>query len=219
VGLGLVDRSQRQLKATKERAERIYRDRARLSHRPRYANGVVSVQRHTAAPWWSRLALQKGVGGSIASLEQCHSSESKDFMVTFPASITNALDKANGSHASYYLSEDREGKAPRFSAELGCSRRTEDCGALETLMQRCAASPPQVLRTKGCRGDCGGNAPSANDSKFENSAQSRARARALVAGTCGHGQTLLVARSSLAWANARSQDRWSNYQNTVAAKV
>jgi hypothetical protein len=46
---------------------------------------------------------KKAVGESIASLEQCLSSGSKDFMISFPASITKALDKANGSHASYYL--------------------------------------------------------------------------------------------------------------------
>ncbi len=48
---------------------------------------------------------KKAVSESIASLEQCLASGSKKgFVIAFPASITQALDKANGTHASYYLS-------------------------------------------------------------------------------------------------------------------
>jgi len=50
--------------------------------------------------WLSKKAVRE----SIASLEQCLVSGSKDLMISFPSSITKALDKANGSHASYYLS-------------------------------------------------------------------------------------------------------------------
>jgi hypothetical protein len=47
---------------------------------------------------------KKGVGESIASLEHCLASGSNELMISFPASITSELNKANGSRASYYLS-------------------------------------------------------------------------------------------------------------------
>jgi hypothetical protein len=50
--------------------------------------------------WLSR----KGVGEPIASLEHCLATGSSNLMISFPASITSELNKANGSRASYYLS-------------------------------------------------------------------------------------------------------------------
>jgi hypothetical protein len=47
---------------------------------------------------------EKAVGESIASLEHCLASGSNDLMIAFPPTITSALNKANGTRASYYLS-------------------------------------------------------------------------------------------------------------------
>ena len=47
---------------------------------------------------------EMAVSKSIASLEECLASKTKNFSITYNASITKVLDKSNGIHAHYYLS-------------------------------------------------------------------------------------------------------------------